>query len=159
MKKNILFIVICVVAVVGIIFLLNPQSVDDFSDERLKKPVIGNVEVTIDCTTLLNQVNKPASIPTDGMLLSVSIELREDDTVYDILIAACKDKNISVDSTGTALKYVKTIAGISEFDFGGESGWLYYVNNVQPEASSSQYSLKDGDKVLWFYSCRIGDKP
>ncbi|MEG1497548.1 MAG: DUF4430 domain-containing protein, partial [Clostridiales bacterium] len=48
--------------------------------------------------------------------------------------------------------YISTVAGISEFDCGAESGWMYTVNNVKPSKSISEYPLKKGDIVTLYYS-------
>ncbi|MBR2696827.1 MAG: DUF4430 domain-containing protein [Parasporobacterium sp.] len=47
--------------------------------------------------------------------------------------------------------YVRGINGLSEFDHGPLSGWLYAVNGVTPGVSCGDYYLQDGDSVSWFY--------
>ena len=33
----------------------------------------------------------------------------------------------------------------------GESGWLYFVNNISPPVGAASYELQSGDSVLWYY--------
>ena len=47
--------------------------------------------------------------------------------------------------------YVSEIAGYKEFGHGKKSGWMYSVNGVKPNISAARYTLKDGDKLVWFY--------
>ena len=47
--------------------------------------------------------------------------------------------------------YVSAIGGVSEFDFGPTSGWMYSVNGVSPSVSASAYTLKSGDVLVWYY--------
>ena len=41
--------------------------------------------------------------------------------------------------------------GLSEKQFGGQSGWKYYVNGTAPGKSCVDYTLQDGDRVQWSY--------
>ena len=49
--------------------------------------------------------------------------------------------------------YISGINNLDEFDCGGESGWLYYVNGKKPNVSCDSTKLKDGDKVVFSYTC------
>ena len=49
--------------------------------------------------------------------------------------------------------YVTAINGLSEFDYGSNSGWLFTVNGeVAGSTPSSSYRLSVGDDVLWYYT-------
>ena len=49
--------------------------------------------------------------------------------------------------------YVAEIDGLGEFDQGANSGWLYSINGVTPQATAAgDYTLSDGDTVLWYYT-------
>lgn len=52
--------------------------------------------------------------------------------------------------------YVNTIEGLSEFDGGPYSGWMYRVNGVFPNHSSSLHPIKSGDYVEWIYTRDLG---
>jgi hypothetical protein len=54
------------------------------------------------------------------------------------------------DATGA---YVKSIAGVAEFDYGPNSGWLYKVNGIETiKESAAAYKLNAGDELEWFYT-------
>jgi len=73
-------------------------------------------------------------------------------TVLDALetVLASAGYTVELNSAGT---YVESIDGVGEFDLGKNSGWLYSVNGVTPPTTSaSDYPLKDGDSVLWYFT-------
>jgi len=41
----------------------------------------------------------------------------------------------------------------------GQAGWMYQVNNEIPPAGSDQKPLKEGDRVIWWYSERNDSRP
>ena len=57
---------------------------------------------------------------------------------------------------GETMEDIEGIANLYEFDGGPLSGWVYSVNGVFPNYGSSKYALKDGDQVLWQYTCDLG---
>lgn len=65
-------------------------------------------------------------------------------TAYDALVST----GLPINGNGY---YVRGINGLSEFDHGPMSGWLYAVNGVTPGVSCGDYYLNDGDTVSWFY--------
>ena len=66
-------------------------------------------------------------------------------SVYDLL---CQ--------TGLSLEgnshYVSAINGLSEFDHGKMSGWMYSVNGTTPMIPCGEYYPKSGDTIYWWYS-------
>ena len=80
------------------------------------------------------------------------VELKEGDTVADVLLRVAKAKRIAVDSRGSGpLFYVEGIAGLYEFDEGPTSGWKYFVNGEEPSLGAGAYKLAAGDRVEWRY--------
>ena len=69
-------------------------------------------------------------------------------TVYDALCALGLSVNAHGSSYGT---YVAAIGGLAEKEHGGTSGWMYSVNGVTPNTACSNYILKNGDTVVWYY--------
>ena len=49
--------------------------------------------------------------------------------------------------------YIEGLNHLYEFDCGPESGWMYKVNDWFPNYGCSAYSLKNGDKIVWCYTC------
>ncbi|MBE6465592.1 DUF4430 domain-containing protein [Denitrobacterium detoxificans] len=81
---------------------------------------------------------------------SKTLTLEEGATVWDALNAM----GVSVRGSAT---YVRAINGLSEFDCGNSSGWMYKVNGSFPTKTCGNYVLSDGDSVLWAYTCTMGD--
>lgn len=48
--------------------------------------------------------------------------------------------------------YISSIAGLSEFDNGPNSGWFYYVNSVRPTVGVADYRLSNGDTIRLSYT-------
>lgn len=69
-------------------------------------------------------------------------------TAYDALCALGFSVNAHGSSYGT---YVAAIGGLAEKEHGGTSGWMYSVNGVTPNTACSNYVLKNGDNVVWYY--------
>lgn len=75
-------------------------------------------------------------------------------SVYDLL----KKTDLDVEITNSAYGvYVKSIEGLSEFDEGKGSGWMYRVNGDFMKFSSSLCTLSDGDYVEWIYTRDYGN--
>ncbi len=74
-------------------------------------------------------------------------------TVFELLQSAlgAADIDFSYNNNSGSL-YVSSIAGLSEFDNGPDSGWLYYVNGKQPSISCGSYQPKNGDTIEFRYS-------
>jgi hypothetical protein len=74
---------------------------------------------------------------------------------------ALAKSGISYKTSGNALtdkilgSYVSEIAGLREFDFGGTSGWKYYVNGIAPDTASNKYTLNGGDVLEWRYVLEV----
>ncbi|MBO6141516.1 MAG: DUF4430 domain-containing protein [Ruminococcus sp.] len=120
-----------------------------------KSESAGKVTVSIDCLTILGESE---DLPDDGYILAqTTADIAEGETAFDLLNRLAKQNGIILDIKGSdEMIYVAGISGIYEFDFGELSGWMYYVNGKAPSVNSSQYILKDGDKVEWRYTKEIG---
>lgn len=90
------------------------------------------------------------SSAADGRVTySGTLTFEEGATVLDALYGT----GLSVDATsypgmGT---YVAAIGGLAEKEFGGQSGWKYRVNGVEPDYSCGYCTLSDGDAITWLY--------
>ena len=79
---------------------------------------------------------------------SASVALASGSSVYDAL----KATGVSINATDTQYGiYVAAIGGLAEKEYGGTSGWMYSVNGVTPMTSCANYTLKDGDTIVWHY--------
>lgn len=118
--------------------------------------------ITIRCDTILNNMDslnpgKAGYVPSNGVILSsVSVEFTEGETVFDILKRVCNATGIQLEYSMSSYGsyYVEGINNLYEFDCGAESGWMYKVNGWFPNYGCSEYTLKDGDVIVWAYSCQ-----
>ena len=99
----------------------------------------GYVTVTVSVTS--SAVGNPVS--SGG-----TFTFNEGATLYDALCALGLSINARPSSYGT---YVAAIGGLAEKEHGGTSGWMYSVNGKTPNTACSNYILKNGDTVVWYY--------
>ena len=76
-------------------------------------------------------------------------ELDSPATVVDLIELALKGKFSYVNSGGN---YISSINGLSEFDNGPNSGWMYTINGYHSQQGIAEQRLKDGDTVVLHYS-------
>ena len=133
----------------------SPPQVNGTENEKI------TVTFSVDCRNAINygilsQGSFAQVLPADGIILSTSaITVKNGENVMSALKKILKENriNFSISSSG----YVRMIGGLSEFDCGAYSGWMYKVNGVLPSVSTKSYPLKDGDKVEFVYTCKMGD--
>ena len=133
----------------------SPPQVNGNENEKI------TVTFSVDCRNAINygilsQGSFAQVLPADGIILSTSaITVKNGESVMSALKKILKENriNFSISSSG----YVRMIGGLSEFDCGAYSGWMYKVNGVLPSVSTKSYPLKNGDKVEFVYTCKMGD--
>ena len=108
------------------------------------KPPVGT-EITVRMTIKADSgywFNGSVTIPGEGA------------TVYHALIKALEEAGMS--QVGAESGYVRSISKdgktLSEFDNGENSGWLYKVNGDLPDVGLTSYAIKDGDRIVWYYT-------
>ena len=155
--------------VVGIVMLL-AFAVVLFSDIKTPEEYYASTDnsgegITVSVSaSCLNAIEAPKKavrdieLPSDGYIITLqSLSVADGSTAFDALISAARQQEITVDHTNSLMGvYVSGIGGLYEFDYGSESGWLYYVNGESPSAAMSQYTLSEGDKVELVYTCELG---
>jgi len=121
--------------------------------------------LSISCSTVLNNMDqckesKKSIVPSNGTILSATtVSFSEGETVFDVLKRVCQNKGISLEfSTSPAYNsaYIEGIANLYEFDVGSGSGWMYKVNGSFPNFGCSEYTLQNGDSIVWVYTCDLG---
>lgn len=80
--------------------------------------------------------------------LSQAVEISEEGTVYDALMATNWELDVQDSQYG---KYVNAISGLATGDAGSMSGWVFTVNGEEIMESCETYVLSDGDTVEWEY--------
>lgn len=118
--------------------------------------------IVITCKEILDHMDDLAKekypfVPKDGIIIrSTRMEISKGDTVYDVTRRACDDAGIQLEAAYTPVYgsfYVEGINQLYEFDCGNRSGWIYTVNGESPDVGSSDYTLREGDKIRWYYTC------
>lgn len=169
MKKDLFALSLVVFLLVFIFSGTKIQSVDDYYLTHIDDITEESetVFLTVSCSTVLDNWENldPALklekyVPSDGYILErTEYVLRKGDTVFDILDRAVRYNKIQMEciySANYASVYVQGINHLYEFSCGELSGWMFSVNGKFPNYGCSRYELKDGDEILWAYTCDLG---
>lgn len=114
------------------------------------------VSIAITCKSAAENMDKvPANkkefVPENGIIFSKeNVSIQSGETVFEFIKKVCSENNIQMDYA-EGMIYVKSLGNLNEKDCGAESGWMYKVNGESPSVGVDQYTLKDGDKVEFFY--------
>ena len=141
------------------------------SDLDAVKP--GDIEVTFRLIGAL-EATQDVNLTSDSYLPeyvtwvpTTTYSLQENATVYDLFTEAMSDAGLRY--IGAESNYVSTIYApsclggyaLSEFTNGKKSGWMYTVNGKHPNQGLKNWTLNDGDVVIWHYvndySCEVAD--
>lgn len=133
-----------------------PVSTPAVGTEQPSKTV---VSFEIQCKAILDKKSLwrdglEEIIPESGIFYAGQCAFSQGETVYDILRRICREQDIALDSSYTPIYgsyYVRGIGNLYEFDCGSESGWKYAVNGVTPGEGSSQYTVQNHDRIVFFY--------
>ena len=82
-------------------------------------------------------------------VLSKIMSVDETATVYDATVALLEENGISYTAKNG---YIAEIDGISEFDHGDYSGWMYMVNGEHQTVGCNYVTVAPNSVVLWFYT-------
>lgn len=119
--------------------------------------------IAIYCDTILDNMEnldagKDIYVPGNGVILSpTTISFTDGDTVLDVLKRVCDAYGIQLEYSYTPAYdsyYIEGINHLYEFDCGNESGWMYKVNGWFPNYGCSDYTVEQGDAIVWCYTCR-----
>ena len=175
-KKTANFLMVLAIAVIvlgGVLlaFALREQTSDHLGSSYQIAPIPDNClagggdktcTITIVCPTIFDNLNslnaeKAPFVPKDGTILpSTKVSFTEGETVFDVLRRVCDAAQLQIEYSYTPLYesyYVEGINHLYEFDCGPESGWMFKVNEWFPNYGCSAYTLKDGDDIVWCYTC------
>lgn len=151
-KNFIAAAVIAAIAVAVVIFTDFSTAEDYYGATAEKGNPIGTVTLEIRCDTV---AGKEDFIPENGVILAeTEYDFEAGETVYDILVEACRANNIQTEFSGG---YISGMNYIYEFDYGELSGWMYFVNGEEASVGCNSYILSDGDRIQWIYSLEMGN--
>ena len=77
-----------------------------------------------------------------------TVTVPEHAVVMDVFAAAMAGESYN-SSNGT---YIRTVRGLSEFDNGPRSGWMYLLGGVHPSLGVAEQEVKDGDRIIFHYT-------
>ena len=104
---------------------------------------------------------KAALVPEDGILLAeMTVPFQEGESVFDVFCRTLRAEKIHfeyVDASAYHSVYIEGIGNLYEFDCGAQSGWMYCVNGVYPGIGCSAYTLSQGDRIVFSYTCDLGE--
>ncbi len=133
-----------------------------------QEDIAGGLTCTLEvrCDSLLPNLDKmedgkAALVPEDGIILTeMTVQFQEGESVFDVFRRTLRAEKIHfeyVDASAYNSVYIEGIGNIYEFDCGPQSGWMYSVNGVYPGLGCSDYKLSEGDKVVFSYTCNLGE--
>lgn len=166
-KRKTLLMVICILVLLSIGgALLSIKSGTWSPGTEPPKPgkaedVTVTVEIRCDAVSenmdLLENKAAKEYIPKDGTILAkTTYKGTSDQSVFDALNDTCRNNDIHIEYNYTpAYKsyYVEGINYLYEFDCGQQSGWMFKVNDQFQNYGCSSCYLKDGDEIVWLYTC------
>lgn len=149
------FIAVAIVSAIAIAVVICTEfssAKDYYGTVSEKENPVGTVTLEICCDTV---AGKADYIPESGVILEqTEFAFEKGETVYDILVEACRENEIQTEFSNG---YISGMNYIYEFDFGELSGWLYFVNDEEASVGCDSYELADGDEIKWVYSCEMGN--
>lgn len=137
------------------------QETPSKNESTTQKPMTCTIQIR--CDTILNNMGdlKPGKdkyVPSNGVILATTtVEFSEGETVFDVLKRTCEYKKIQLEyswTPGYNSHYIEGINNLYQFDCGSQSGWMYKVNGWFPNYGVSGYTLKDGDNIVFAYTCK-----
>lgn len=109
--------------------------------------------------TLSIDARRASSLHYGWILGPTLTQIQSGDTVYSLLRRVCQQKHWLFDAQMTgSTAYIDNLDGLSPFDMGPESGWVFRLNRKYAtfSCSASEAKLKNGDVVEWIYTIDDG---
>lgn len=98
--------------------------------------------------------------PKDGTIFAKkTVSYHPGEMVFDVLQREMQNAGIQMEYVNTPIygsNYIEGINNLYEFDCGELSGWMYEVNGWYPNYGCSRYLVKEGDTIIWNYTCDLG---
>ena len=124
---------------------LDPGYAKEIKEETPSRPSHKNDDITVEVS--IKAID-------EYWMKNKDVTVDEDATVYDAFMEAID--NSDIEQEGAEKGYISSMTKdgeeLGEFDKGKNSGWLYEVNNKQPDVGIKNYRLKDGDEILFYYT-------
>ncbi|MDR0819797.1 MAG: DUF4430 domain-containing protein, partial [Oscillospiraceae bacterium] len=88
-------------------------------------------------------------------MTTVTIEGKSETKVLEVFNAALKAAGLTAnirDNNNYVASITKSGVKLAEFDNGPNSGWMYMVGGTHPGRGLNDYTIKDGDTIVWHYT-------
>lgn len=155
-RGNVLALLLCGVLLLGLLWLVEFRSTEDYYSSDPEGTPVGEVYLSIRCDALVS-LGVFSDASDGGILEKTPIELMEGDTVYDVLVRASKKHRLRLEIRGNgALCYIRGIEELKELQYGELSGWMFFVNGEEASVGCAEHILNDGDFVEWKYTLSMG---
>ncbi|MBN7774215.1 immunoglobulin-like domain-containing protein [Clostridium aminobutyricum] len=118
------------------------------------KSLNGDSPVTPTVKNAYIRIAGPVGEKWSGKYDKTAIEIESGETAFSLLEKT--GASLNVDKNTKYGVYVRGINGLSEFDKGSESGWLYRVNGKFPDHSAALERVYENDYVEWLYTKDLG---
>ena len=143
--SDIIIVIVVGAVLIAAVWLVRIEGADSHYGETSKGEAVGSVTLSVEC-----EAAGKTFFP------SAPVDIYDGDTAFDVLLRIANENRIAVAySRPYGDVYVSAIGGVSEFDYGATSGWMYSVNGVSPSVSASACKLKSGDVLAWYYVTEI----
>lgn len=132
-------------------YLVSAQKIVD-SVNTISRPYC---RVSVSEPYVPSYINVTLSVTgVDSTLLSSrTVTVVEGTSAFTALRSALSSAGVDLEYTGSgSTAYVVSIGGLAAFDYGDNSGWLYFVNGVAPSVGCGAYTLSAGDTVEFRYT-------
>lgn len=133
------------------------------SSEKASSKKYCTIEIRCDTVTNTEKLTNQAVakyIPKNGTILAETrVEIADGETAFEVLKRVTRQEGIQMEFRNDPVysgAYIEGINHLYEFDGGAGSGWMYKVNGWFPNYGCARYQMKDGDKMVWCYTCNIG---
>lgn len=90
---------------------------------------------------------------SNTILSQREVSINSGETVLSLTQRVLDNENISYEINKG---YITSIAGLSEFDKGPESGWMFSINGEFPNVGAETVRVRAGDYIKWFYTGDLG---
>ena len=116
--------------------------------ETHEKTLVPSTEVTVDNFDL-SEYGGPASTDSPRAIHAI---IRALENVEHLDLTNYNDFALEFDGD-----YIAGIDGLFEFDAGGNSGWMYFIDNGYVEKGVLQREINDGESIVLFYTPNYTD--
>ena len=148
-------LVVCALALVLVNTLRISSPEDYYGKAQAPSGETISTRISIRCDTVAGEKDY---IPADGTVLAeTEVRVEPGASVYEQLVAACREGGVQLESDGTSgVPYISGIGYIYEMEFGELSGWMFKVNGVFSSVGAGEARLVEGDLVEWIYTRELG---